>query len=300
MSSSNTEIKSRTPWAWVPSLYFSEGLPYIAIMTISTIMYKSLGVSNTRLAFYTSLLYLPWVLKPLWSPFVDIYSSKRRWILSTQFLMAIIFSLVSFFITTDLYFSATICMFWLLAFLSATHDISADAFYLISLSEYQQSWFVGIRNTFYRIAMITGQGGLVMLAGIITMTLGPEQIEVDLSPTKSITIKENNNIQEKVIKLKEFNQLTAENKEAIRSIGLDTYNKTFALFKYPLEHKHLDFFTPKYSISNKIKSLSNEISINFTTLKKLELVCFILQLFYFLDFQYLLHPILEEQLLCDS
>jgi PAT family beta-lactamase induction signal transducer AmpG len=120
--------------------------------------------------------------------------------------------------------------------------------------------------------MITGQGGLVMLAGIITMTLGPEQIEVDLSPTKSITIKENNNIQEKVIKLKEFNQLTAENKEAIRSIGLDTNNKTFALFKYPLEHKHLDFFTPKYSISNKNKELSKKIAINFTTLNKMELV----------------------------
>ena len=152
-------------WTWVPTLYFAEGLPYVAVVTLSVIMYKRMGLGNAEIAFYTSWLYLPWVLKPLWSPFVDLMKTKRLWIVAMQTLLAAAFAGVAFFIPTDMYVRATLACFWLMAFSSATHDIAADGFYLLALDSGQQSFFVGIRNTFYRLANIFGQGLLVMLAG---------------------------------------------------------------------------------------------------------------------------------------
>ncbi len=154
-------------WAWVPSLYFAEGLPYVAVMSIAVIMYKRLGLSNTEIALYTSWLYLPWLIKPLWSPFVDLISTKRTWVVAMQALIAAGFAGIAFFIPTDYYIQVTLAFFWLLAFSSATHDIAADGFYMLGLTEGEQSFFVGIRNTFYRLAMIFGQGLLVMLAGLV-------------------------------------------------------------------------------------------------------------------------------------
>ena len=154
-----------SPWSWVPSLYFTEGLPYVAIMTVSVIMYKRLGLSNTETAFYTSWLYLPWIIKPLWSPFVDIIRTKRFWIITMQSLIAVGFAGIALFIPSSKAIQITLMFFWLLAFGSATHDIAADGFYMLSLSIREQSFFVGIRNTFYRLATIVGQGLLIMLAG---------------------------------------------------------------------------------------------------------------------------------------
>lgn len=156
---------SRSPWAWIPSLYFAEGLPYIAIMTISVIMYKRMGISNAEIAFYTGWLNLPWVIKPLWSPFVDLLSTKRWWIVSMQLLLGAGFAGVAFMLPTNFFFQTTLAFFWLMAFSSATHDIAADGFYILALSSRNQALFVGIRSTFYRIATIAGQGLLVMLAG---------------------------------------------------------------------------------------------------------------------------------------
>lgn len=152
-------------WAWIPTLYFAEGLPYVAVMTIAVIMYKKLGLSNTEIALYTSWLYLPWTIKPLWSPFVDLIKSKRFWIISMQSMIAAAFASIAFFIPTSFAIKATLAFFWLMAFCSATHDIAADGFYMLGLSQGEQSFFVGIRNTFYRLANIFGQGILVMLAG---------------------------------------------------------------------------------------------------------------------------------------
>lgn len=152
---------------WVPTLYFAEGLPYMAVMTISVIMYKTLGISNTALAFYTSWLYLPWVIKPFWSPFIDVIRSKRWWIIAMQILIAIGLALIAFTIPTSGFFRTTLAVFWLVAFASATHDIAADGFYMLGLTEHQQTALVGIRSLFYRISMIVGQGGLVVLAAFM-------------------------------------------------------------------------------------------------------------------------------------
>lgn len=163
----NIKKAPRSPWTWIPTLYFAEGLPYMAVMTISVIMYKTLGIDNTSLAFYTSWLYLPWVIKPLWSPFVDIIRSKRWWVITMQIAIAIGLALIAFTLPTNGFFQATLAVFWLVAFASATHDIAADGFYMLGLSEHQQTAYVGIRSLFYRVSMIIGQGGLVVLAAII-------------------------------------------------------------------------------------------------------------------------------------
>lgn len=162
----------KTPWAWIPSLYFAEGLPYVAVMTLSVIMYKRLEVSNTEIALYTSWLYFPWVIKPLWSPFVDLIKTKRWWVYTMQLLIGAALAGVAFVLPGDTFFQTTLAFFWLMAFSSATHDIAADGFYMLGLTEEKQAFFIGIRNTFYRVAMITGQGLLVMLAGLLEHRLG--------------------------------------------------------------------------------------------------------------------------------
>lgn len=158
-------MKRTSPWAWIPTLYFAQGLPYVAVMTISVIMYKRLGISNADLAFYTGWLSLPWVIKPLWSPFIDLIKTKRWWITTMQLLIGAGLSGIAFTIPTSYFFQLTLAVFWLLSFSSATHDIAADGFYMLGLSSHEQALFVGIRSTFYRIATIAGQGLLIMLAG---------------------------------------------------------------------------------------------------------------------------------------
>ncbi len=156
-----------TAWRWIPTLYFAQGLPYVAVMTLSVIMYKRLGISNTDIALYTGWLYLPWVIKPFWSPFVDIISTKRRWTLMMQWLIAIGFAGIAFTLPTPFFFQLTLAVFWLIGFTSATHDIAADGFYMLALTEHEQSLYVGIRSTFYRIATVAGQGLLVIVAGML-------------------------------------------------------------------------------------------------------------------------------------
>lgn len=138
-SDTNRMNSKSSPWAWVPSLYFAEGLPYVAVMTISLILYKQLYLSNADITFYTSWLYLPWVIKPLWSPFVDIIKSKRWWITAMQLLIGAAFGGIAFTIPTSIWLQGTLCFFWLMAFSSATHDIAADGFYMLGLDQHDQS-----------------------------------------------------------------------------------------------------------------------------------------------------------------
>ena len=161
-----------SPWYWIPSLYFAQGLPYVMVMTVSVIMYKRLGISNTDIALYTSWLYLPWVIKPFWSPIVDMFKTKRLWVLATQILMGAGFAGIALTLPADNFFRITLAVFWLLAFTSATHDIASDGFYMLALDVKEQSFFVGIRSTFYRIATIAGQGGLVVVAGWLEKSTG--------------------------------------------------------------------------------------------------------------------------------
>ena len=165
-------MKSSSPWAWIPTLYFAQGLPYVAVMTISVIMYKRLGISNAELAFYTGWLNLPWVIKPLWSPFIDLMKTKRWWTTTMQLLIGAGLAGIAFTIPTEHFFQWTLAIFWLMAFSSATHDIAADGFYMLGLNSHQQALFVGIRSTFYRIATIAGQGLLIMLAGHLETSTG--------------------------------------------------------------------------------------------------------------------------------
>src|SRR5215469_491855 len=148
------ENQTRSPWLWVPTLYFSQGIPYVIVMTMSVIMYKRLGISNTDIALYTSWLYLPWVIKPLWSPFIDLLKTKRWWIVTMQLLLGAGFAGIAFSIPLPFYFQATMAFFYLLAFSSATQDIAIDGFYMLGLDTTQQAVFVGIRSTFYRIATL--------------------------------------------------------------------------------------------------------------------------------------------------
>lgn len=181
-----TPKKSKSPWAWIPTLYFAEGIPYVIAMTVSVIMYKRLGISNAEIALYTSWLYLPWVIKPFWSPFVDLIKTKRWWIISMQLLIGAGLAGVAFLIPAPFFFQATLAVFWLIAFSSATHDIAADGFYMLALDTSQQSFFVGIRSTFYRLAMIAGQGALIMIAGSLEVATGAEPLKMNVSSSNTI------------------------------------------------------------------------------------------------------------------
>ena len=180
----------RNPWAWIPTLYLAQGLPFAVVNTMSVIMYKSLGVSNTDIAFYTAWLYLPWVVKPLWSPVVDILKTRRMWIWATQLLLGGGFAAVGLSMSLPMFFKATLIFFWLLAFSSATHDIAADGFYMLALNEKQQSFFVGVRSTFFRISMITGQGLLVILAGYIQTHTGLPKVELTVNAKPGAALME--------------------------------------------------------------------------------------------------------------
>jgi len=172
------QIAQRSPWAWVPTLYFSQGIPYVIVMTMSVIMYKRLGISNTDIALWTSLLYLPWVIKPLWSPFVDITRTKRFWVVSMQFLVSFGLAMAAFSMQGSHFFKMSLFLFYIMAFASATHDIAADGFYMLSLDKHQQAWWVGLRSTFYRTAMIVGSGLLVVLAGVLESKNGLPPVAV--------------------------------------------------------------------------------------------------------------------------
>ena len=164
--------KQTSVWSWLPSLYFAEGIPYVIVMNLSVIMYKRLGLSNTDIAFYTGWLYLPWVIKPLWSPFVDLLKTKRWWIVSMQLLIGSGLAGVAFTLPAPFYLQVSLVLFWLMAFGSATHDVAADGFYMLALDEREQSCFLGISSTVYPRAPIFGQGALVGAAGYLERTTG--------------------------------------------------------------------------------------------------------------------------------
>jgi PAT family beta-lactamase induction signal transducer AmpG len=160
------------PWFWIPLLNFASGLPYAVIISVSVIMYKNLGISNEDIGVYTSLLYLPWVIKPLWSPFIELNGTKRKWFLSMQLLISLAFLIVGFTIPANGFFMMTLAIFWVAAFASASNDIASDGFYLLVLPKEQQSFFLGIRSTFYRLSLLAGNGLIVLFAGYLEHKYG--------------------------------------------------------------------------------------------------------------------------------
>jgi PAT family beta-lactamase induction signal transducer AmpG len=163
---------SRSPWLWIPTLYMAEGLPNVLVASVSVVLYKDLGISNSAIAYYTGWLYLPWVIKPLWSPLVDLLKTRRQWIWVMQLFLGAGLAGVALTIPAPHFFQFTLAFFWLLSFSSATHDIAADGFYMLATTEREQSFFVGIRSMFYRVATIAAQGGLVILVGKIYARTG--------------------------------------------------------------------------------------------------------------------------------
>jgi PAT family beta-lactamase induction signal transducer AmpG len=171
---SATPSATRNPWTWVPTLYFAEGLPNAIVTTISIVLYKALGVSNTRIGLYTGLFYLPWVIKPLWSPVVDILKTRRVWIWRMQGVLGLAFAGIALALPSAHFVALSLVLFWLIALSSATHDIAADGFYILALSEGQQSFFVGVRNTLYRVATLFVKGPFIFLAAEIKEHTGNE------------------------------------------------------------------------------------------------------------------------------
>ncbi|MFL9829693.1 MFS transporter [Flavobacterium sp. ST-87] len=167
--------KNNNPWYWIPLLNFASGFPYVIIISVSVLMYKNLGISNEDIGLYTSLLYLPWVIKPLWSPFIDLHGTKRKWFLSMQLLISIAFLIVGFIIPTSQFFIMSLAVFWVAAFASASNDVASDGFYLLALTKDQQSFFLGIRSTFYRASMLTGNGLIILFAGYLEHLYGDNQ-----------------------------------------------------------------------------------------------------------------------------
>ena len=169
----DTKGEKRAPFIYVPTLYFAEGLPYVVVNTVSVIMYSApeFEIPNSQMAFFTSLLMFPWILKMLWGPVVDKYSTKRTWLLLMQLACTLLFALLSWSAGADAFFAMTLTVFAILAFISATHDIAIDGFYMLSMTMKQQAFFVGFRSLFYRIAMMF-EGVLVSFVGIVEIDYG--------------------------------------------------------------------------------------------------------------------------------
>jgi PAT family beta-lactamase induction signal transducer AmpG len=167
-----TDAKKTGPWLWIPPLYVAEGLPYALVMSVSVVLYKNLGVSNAAITFYNGWLYLPWVIKPLWSPVVDLLKTRRQWIWAMQLLLGAGLAGVALTIPAPHFYQWTLVFFWLLAFSSATHDIAADGFYMLATTEHEQSVFIGFRSVFFNVGKISAQGGLVILAGELQKRTG--------------------------------------------------------------------------------------------------------------------------------
>ncbi|MES2297192.1 MAG: MFS transporter [Pseudomonadota bacterium] len=164
--------RANSPWLWVPSLYFGQAVPYAVVTALSVIMYKNLAVSNLDIALYTSWMYLPWVIKPLWSPFVEMFGTKRYWVVALQLAIGAALALVALSMPMSHVLQASAVLLWLMAFASSTHDVAADGFYMLGLTQHQQAGFVGVRSTFYKLAAIACQGVLVVLAGRLAAITG--------------------------------------------------------------------------------------------------------------------------------
>ena len=172
--------KDRSPWTWIPSLYFFQGIPYSIVMITSGLIYKTMGISIASFAFWTSLLYLPWAIKPLWSPYIDVVSTKRNWVVWTQFLLGFAFILTGIAMPFSFFYPITLGIFAVIAVSSASHDIAADGFYMYALDQHKQAFFVGIRSTFYRFAMLTALGLIPVIAGLIQQNTGLKSVSFEV------------------------------------------------------------------------------------------------------------------------
>ncbi len=167
-----SQRKTINPVYWVPTAYFAMGLPFIAINLVSVFMFKNLGVSDTRIAFWTSLIMMPWTLKFLWSPFLEMYRTKKFFVLVTELLSGLLFGIVAFSLCFDYFFAISISTMAVIAFSGATHDIACDGVYMAELNKEDQAKYIGVQGAFYNVAKLVANGGLVALAGILAKHYG--------------------------------------------------------------------------------------------------------------------------------
>ena len=164
---SRPENKRAHPLLWVPSLYFAMGTPMIAVSVVAAIMYKNLGLSNPEIAAWTGAMYLPWVLKPLWAPLLELFRSKRFFVLAMELTMVVTFSCAAFALKLPAYLPLTIAFFWISGFASATQDIAGDGVYLTSTSPREQALYVGLQGAFWNLGKVLVSGALVSLTKVL-------------------------------------------------------------------------------------------------------------------------------------
>lgn len=164
--------KTIRPISWVPTAYFAMGLPFIGINLVSVFMFKDLGISDTQIAFWTSLIMMPWTLKFLWSPFLEMYRTKKFFVLLTELLSGVLFGVVAFSLMFDYFFAISISTMAIIAFSGATHDIACDGVYMAELNPEDQAKYIGVQGAFYNIAKLVANGGLVALAGQLAQHYG--------------------------------------------------------------------------------------------------------------------------------
>ena len=162
-----SKASQRSPISWVPTLYFAMGMPFVVLNMVCTLMFKGLDVSDAQIAFWTSIIMFPWTLKPLWSPLLEIYKTKKFFVIFTQIATGCIFGLVALALHLSNFFAVSIALLAIIAFSGATHDVAADGVYMASLSKDDQARYIGWQGAFYNIAKIAATGGLVYLAGML-------------------------------------------------------------------------------------------------------------------------------------
>ena len=182
----------RSPISWVPTLYFAMGMPFVVLNMVCTLMFKGLDVSDAQIAFWTSIIMFPWTLKPLWSPLLEIYKTKKFFVIFTQIATGCIFGLVALALHLPNFFAVCIALLAIIAFSGATHDVAADGVYMASLSKDDQARYIGWQGAFYNIAKIAATGGLVYLAGMLIETYTGDVS--GLSPAAAAAAKHNGSV----------------------------------------------------------------------------------------------------------
>ena len=167
-----TPARRRSPIFWVPTAYFGMGLPFVVLNMVAVLMYKGLGVSDAKIAFWTSLIMLPWTLKPLWSPLLEMYRTKKFFVVLTQMVSGVTFGLIALSLHLPSFFAVTIALFAIVAFSGATHDVACDGVYMDELNAQEQAKYIGWQGAFYNLAKILANGGLVWLAGMLKDEFG--------------------------------------------------------------------------------------------------------------------------------
>ena len=172
MTNENKSKKGLNPLLWIPTVYFAMGLPFWAVNATSGIMFKNMGISDTDIAFWTTIIILPWTLKPLWSPILEIYKTRKFFVLTTQLFTGICFALIALALPLSNYFTYSIALLGLIALSGSTHDIATDGVYINELSSEQQSRWIGWQGAFFNVAKVVSLSVFVFIAGALEESMG--------------------------------------------------------------------------------------------------------------------------------